>query len=147
MINKKIKIGIIHGPNLNLLGSRETNFYGKNSLIEINKLIIEHFPNIEFFFFQSNVEGEIINQLHKFSLETDGIIINPAGYSHTSVSIADAISAINVPVIEVHISNIFARESYRHFSLTGSKCNGLICGFGWFSYVLAVYALMNILNS
>lgn len=138
-----MKICVINGPNLNLLGIREPNIYGDKSLEQINKIVQEHFPNVHFSFFQSNVEGEIINQLQIAANSFDGIIINPAGYSHTSISIADTIGAIKIPVIEVHLSNIYAREEFRSKSLTASKCKGIISGFSYYSYILAVYAILN----
>lgn len=141
-----MKICIINGPNLNTLGTREQHIYGSKTLEDINKIVQNHFPNIEFIFFQSNIEGEIINQIQQASKICDGIIINPAGYSHTSVSIADAISSINTITIEVHLTNIHSREEYRHKSLTGSKCKGIICGFGYNSYILAVHALILLLT-
>lgn len=138
-----MKITIIHGANLNLLGSRETSIYGNESLDQINHYIKKHFPSIEFYFFHSNIEGELINFIHEASNISDAILINPGGYSHTSVAIADAISATTIPVIEVHLSNLFARETYRHTSITGSKCLGSISGFGKHSYVLGIEALLN----
>jgi 3-dehydroquinate dehydratase-2 len=133
-----IKIGIINGPNLNLLGTREPGVYGTSSLEELESSIRSAFSDITFTFFQSNVEGEIINALHSMASDCGGIVINPAGYSHTSVSIADAIAAIKCDVIEVHISNIHAREEYRQNSITGSKCLGVISGLGIDGYLLAV---------
>jgi 3-dehydroquinate dehydratase-2 len=141
-----MKISVINGPNLNLLGTREPQIYGTKSLEEINKIIQNYFPNISFSFFQSNVEGEIINQLQASSSTYDGIIINPAGYSYTSISIADTIASIKVPVIEVHLSNIYAREEFRSKSITANKCKGIISGFGYYSYILAVFAIIH-LNS
>lgn len=133
-----IKIGIINGPNLNLLGTREPGVYGTSSLEELESSLRSAFTDITFTFFQSNVEGEIINALHAMASECGGIVINPAGYSHTSVSIADAIAAIKCDVIEVHISNIHSREEYRQNSITGSKCLGVISGLGIDGYLLAV---------
>ncbi len=141
-----MKIAIIQGPNLNLLGKREPHIYGNHTLNEIHQLIAQHFSNISFTFFQSNIEGEIINELHRCAEECDAIIINPASYTHTSVAIADAIAAINKPVIEVHLSNIHSREPFRHTSLTGSKCKGIITGFGVWSYFLAIDAIRYMLK-
>jgi 3-dehydroquinate dehydratase II len=138
-----MKITIINGPNLNLIGTREPEIYGKKSFDEFFMELKKQFPEIIFSFFQSNVEGEIINIIQKEGLNSDAIIINAGGYSHTSVAIADAISAIKCQVVEVHLSNIFAREEYRHNSIVGSKCKGSISGFGLNSYVLAVQALMH----
>ena len=133
-----MKLIIINGPNLNLLGIRETSLYGNISFDDfLAKLRIE-FPENNIEYFQSNVEGEIINKLQEVGFSYDGIILNAGGYTHTSVAIADAIAAIKTPVVEVHISNIFAREEYRHISLLASKCRGSINGFGLDSCRLAV---------
>ncbi len=137
-----MKIAVINGPNLNLIGKREPEIYGKKSFDEFSVELIKMFPEVEFSFFQSNVEGILINTIQNEGYLVDGIILNVGGYSHTSISISDAVSAISCPVIEVHLSNIFARESYRHFSIVGSKCKGSISGFGLNSYVLAVRALL-----
>lgn len=142
-----MKITIINGVNLNLLGYREENIYGNITLSEIEKRIKEHFPEINFTFFQSNIEGEIVNKLHEAEKSADAVILNAGGYTHTSVAIADAIAAIKIPVVEVHISNIFARESYRHISITGQKSNGIITGFGWHSYIIGVFAIQQILTT
>lgn len=135
-----MKTHIINGPNLNLLGQREPGVYGSESFDSFFEKLKAEFPENEFSYFQSNVEGELINNLHENGFNTDGIIINAGGYTHTSVAIADAIAAIKTPVIEVHISNIFAREEYRHISLIAGKCIGSISGFGLDSYRLAVMA-------
>ncbi len=133
-----MKIIIINGPNLNLLGTRETNVYGDQTFEEYFKILQSKFPSLELSYYQSNVEGELINKLHEVGFSTDGIIINAGGYTHTSVALRDAIAGINSPVIEVHISNIFAREDFRHISLIAPKCKGSISGFGMDSYRLAV---------
>ena len=133
-----MKLIIINGPNLNLLGVREPSVYGNQTFEEYFKDLKNKFPNLELNYFQSNVEGEIINKLHETGFSYDGIILNAGGYTHTSVAIADAISAIKTPVIEVHISNIYAREEFRHHSLIAGKCKGSISGFGMDSYRLAV---------
>ena len=133
-----MKLIIINGPNLNLLGTREKQVYGEMSFEEYFKNLINIFPKIELEYYQSNVEGEIINKLHETGFTFDGIILNAGGYTHTSVAIADAIAAIKTPVIEVHISNIFAREEFRHVSLIAPKCKGSISGFGLDSYRLAI---------
>lgn len=137
-----MRILIINGPNLNLLGKREPEIYGAQtfeSFFESTKL---QFPQHKLEYYQSNVEGEIINKLHEQGFFAnggpEGIIINPGGYTHTSVAIADAIAGIEVPVVEVHISNIHAREPERHHSLTGKSCVGIITGFGLSSYVMAL---------
>ena len=132
------KIIIINGPNLNLLGKRELETYGNKSFESYMKKLVVWFPNVELTSFQSNVEGEIINKIQESGFNLDGIILNAGGYTHTSVAIADAIAAIKTPVIEVHISNVYAREEYRHQSLMAKNCKGVIAGFGLDSYKLAI---------
>jgi len=134
------KILILNGPNLNLLGKREPEIYGNQSFIDFFEILKKQNSSLELHYFQSNVEGEIINQLHEVGFSFDGIILNAGGYTHTSVAIADAIKSITSPVIEVHISNIFAREEFRHISLLGANCKGSISGFGLQSYQLALEA-------
>ena len=136
-----MKIQIINGPNLNLLGTREKEIYGDVSFEKYYKLIQEHFKDIQLDYFQSNVEGEIINKLHQVGFEYDGIILNAAGYTHTSIAIADAIKAINTPVVEVHISNVYEREDFRHDSLIAPNCMGSISGFGLDGYRLAIESI------
>jgi 3-dehydroquinate dehydratase II len=138
-----MNIHIINGPNLNLLGRREPDVYGNRTFEEFLEKLKKDFPEHNLSYYQSNVEGELINELHK-ATHYDVIIMNPGGYTHTSVAIADAIAAIEVPVIEVHISNIFAREEYRHVSITGKSCRGNISGFGLHSCKIAVEAAKNI---
>ena len=133
-----MKLLIINGPNLNLIGTRETELYGKQSFETYLKKLRKHYPEITFGYFQSNIEGEIIDAIQKAGLLYNGIIINAGGYTHTSVSISDAIKAIVTPVIEVHISNIFGRESFRHNSLIAPNVKGSIIGFGMESYRLAI---------
>ncbi|MDZ4750355.1 MAG: type II 3-dehydroquinate dehydratase [Flavobacteriales bacterium] len=133
-----LKIGLINGPNLNLLGSREKDIYGSQSLADLQAILSKDFPEVDFTFFQSNVEGELIDCIQKLGETCGGIVINPGGYSHTSVAIADAIASIKCPVVEVHISNIHSREAYRHHSITGSKCVGVITGLGFDGYSVAV---------
>lgn len=133
-----MKLIIINGPNLNLLGTRETAIYGNVSFEEFLEKMRNNFPSHHIDYYQSNVEGDIINKLHEIGFGYNGIILNAGGYTHTSVAIADAIASIKTPVIEVHISNIFAREEYRHISLIAPKCKGSISGFGLDSYRLAV---------
>lgn len=133
-----MKIAIINGPNLNLLGTREEDIYGNKSLEQIRKGLEKQFPDVEFSFFQSNVEGELINEIQRAGKEVDGIVINPGGYTHTSVAIGDAIAAIKVKVVEVHISNINAREDFRKISHVSAKCVGTITGLGVKGYELAV---------
>lgn len=137
-----MKIILINGPNLNLLGVREKTIYGNQSFDEYYVKLKERFPQIEFDYFQSNVEGEIVNKLHEVGFSADGIIINAGAYTHTSVAIRDAISGINSTVIEVHISNILTRESFRHESMIGPVCKGSIMGFGLDSYRLAVESFL-----
>ena len=131
-----MKIAILNGPNLNLLGTREPGVYGRQTFDDFYKQLKEKFPAIGFTYYQSNIEGELINALQ--SADADGIIFNPAGYTHTSVAIGDAISAIKIPVIEVHISNVHAREEFRKISLISAKSKGTISGLGLTGYSLAV---------
>ena len=138
-----MKIQIINGPNLNLLGIREPGIYGSKSFDEYFAELVQKFPQLELDYFQSNVEGELINKIHEVGFSYDGIIINAGGYTHTSVALADAIAGINTPVIEVHISNIYAREEYRHVSLTGKNCKGVLTGFGMDGYRLAIESFIN----
>jgi 3-dehydroquinate dehydratase-2 len=133
-----MKLIIINGPNLNLLGVREPSVYGNQTFAEYFEELKKKFPSVQIDYFQSNVEGELINKLQEIGFSLDGIILNAGGYTHTSVAIADAISAIKTPVIEVHISNIYAREEFRHQSLIAGKCKGSISGFGLDSYRLAL---------
>ena len=136
-----MKIQIINGPNLNLLGTREKDIYGNINFEKYLDVLHEHFNDIEIDYYQSNVEGEIINKLHETGFSYDGILLNAGGYTHTSVAIRDAIKAVNSPVVEVHISNVFAREEFRHTSLIAPNCIGSISGFGMDSYRLAIEGL------
>lgn len=133
-----MKLIIINGPNLNLLGVREPSVYGNQSFVDYLEVLRKIFPAAQIDYFQSNVEGELINKLHEVGFSLDGIILNAGGYTHTSVAIADAIAAIKTAVIEVHISNVYAREEFRHTSLIAGKCKGIISGFGLNSYRLAI---------
>ncbi|MBO6575145.1 MAG: type II 3-dehydroquinate dehydratase [Rhodothermales bacterium] len=133
---------IVNGPNLNLLGTRETDIYGAGTLEDLEQSLLSRFPGVVFEFFQSNVEGELVNRLHD-TAECDGVVFNPAGYSHTSVALRDCMAAIPVPVVEVHISNIYAREDFRHTSLTGAAAAGVISGLGFDGYALAVQHLLD----
>jgi 3-dehydroquinate dehydratase II len=133
-----MKILIINGPNLNLLGKRETEIYGATSFETYLEELKKKFTGIELAYFQSNIEGELINALQKADSSCSGIILNAGAYTHTSVALADTIAAIKTPVIEVHISNIFSREDFRHVSYLGAKCVGSISGFGLMSYELAL---------
>ena len=137
-----MQIQIINGPNLNLLGNREPGIYGEESFSEFLDRLKSDYPNIEISYFQSNIEGEIINQLHETGFNYDGIILNAGGYTHTSVAIRDAIKAIKTPVVEVHISNVYAREEFRHKSMLTAVCMGVIAGFGLNSYKLAIESLL-----
>jgi 3-dehydroquinate dehydratase-2 len=138
-----MKLIIINGPNLNLLGIRETSVYGSQTFQDYFNTLQSTFPDIELHYFQSNVEGELINKIHETGFTFDGIIINAGGYTHTSVALRDAIAAIKSPTIEVHISNVFAREDFRHVSLFAPKCKGSISGFGMDSYRLAVLSFLS----
>jgi len=144
----KTKILVIHGPNLNLLGEREKNVYGNLGLEEINENILEKAKTLklEVNFFQSNSEGEIVTSIQEARKEFAAIIINPAAYTHTSVAIRDAIAAVSIPVVEVHLSNIYQREEFRHHSLVAPVVKGQISGFGWRSYLLAVEAISFLLD-
>lgn len=133
-----MKIHIINGPNLNLLGKREIDIYGQESFDTFLIKLQQQFPHITITYFQSNIEGEIINEIQKVGFTVDGIIINPAGYSHTSIAIADALAAINAKIIEVHISNIYAREEFRNKSFISAKVKGVITGLGLDGYKLAI---------
>ena len=141
------KIIIINGPNLNLLGNRETDIYGKTTLAEIETLSKNKAKelNILLNFYQSNSESEIIDLIHRAQTDFDGIIINPAAFTHTSVALLDALKAISKPKIEIHLSNIYNREDYRKNSITSTGVDGIICGFGSLSYILAIEALYSLL--
>jgi 3-dehydroquinate dehydratase-2 len=134
-------IHIINGPNLNLVGKREPEVYGNRSLDEYLQELIEQFPQHTVDVFQSNIEGEIVDRLQQVGFDDCAIILNAGGYTHTSVAIADAVAAITAPVIEVHISNIYAREPFRHKSLLSPVCKGIVAGFGLDSYRLALHSL------
>ncbi len=143
-----MKIVVIQGPNLNMLGAREQNIYGPMKLEQIHQQMEEFAKqnNLEVEFFQSNLEGEIVDRIQECFGEADGIIINPAAYTHTSIAIRDALSAVALPAIEVHISNIHRREEFRHTSLTAPVCTGQIIGFGPFGYHMAMISMAQILN-
>lgn len=138
-----LNIAIINGPNLNLLGTRETDIYGNMPFEAYLEKLKKAYPGVSFSYYQSNVEGELVNHLHSCRGQVQGIIFNGAGYTHTSVALADAIAAIDIPVVEVHISNIYAREEYRKTSLTASKCVGCITGLGLTGYELALKYFIN----
>jgi len=139
---EEMNIHIINGPNLNLLGIREKSVYGEQNFDAYLADLQNKYSILEITYFQSNVEGEIINKLHEIGFSADGIILNAGGYTHTSVAIADAIAAIQTPVVEVHISNVYAREEYRHVSLMAKNCRGVIAGFGLDSYRLALESFL-----
>ena len=143
------KILIINGPNLNLLGNREKQFYGDTTLEKIKILCDQHCDknNIKATFFQSNHEGELIEKIHSVESNFDGMIINPAAFTHTSIALLDALRATLKPKIEIHISNIYAREDYRRKSITSEAVNGVICGFGENGYILAIEAIKNLIYS
>ena len=138
-----MKILIINGPNLNLLGTREPQHYGTGTMDSVLDALKSQYPRVEFDYYQSTVEGFLIDRLHKTLEEPcDGVVLNAGGYTHTSVALRDAIAAIKVPVVEVHISNVHSREEFRHRSLISAVCKGVICGFGLDSYRLGVEALL-----
>ena len=139
--NRK-RILVLNGPNLNLLGQREPGIYGSDTMESALAALQERFPEVEFDYYQSNVEGELINKLHEVGFSYDGIIFNAGAYTHTSVALHDAIKAISTPVVEVHISNVYQRETYRHTSLITGACVGVIGGFGMDSYRLAIEAIL-----
>jgi 3-dehydroquinate dehydratase-2 len=139
-----MKILLINGPNLNLLGKRETSIYGSISFESYFSSLQSNFKDIDLEYFQSNIEGELVNKLHEKGFDFDGIIINAGAYTHTSIAIRDAISGVKTPVVEVHISNILTRENFRHESLIGPVCIGSIMGFGLDSYRLGIEAIKNI---
>lgn len=139
-----MKILIINGPNLNLLGVREKEIYGSETFEDYLKKLKDNYKNIIIEYYQSNVEGEIINKIHEVGFSYDGILINAGGYTHTSVAIADAIGGVNTPVVEIHMSNILKREEFRHKSLIAPKCVGSIMGFGLESYRLGVEAFFKL---
>jgi 3-dehydroquinate dehydratase II len=143
-----MKILVLHGPNLNLLGRREPEIYGSLTLGDINTKLIElgKALNAELKCFQSNHEGALIDALQDAQMWANGVIFNPGGYTHTSVALRDAISAIEIPVVEVHLSNIYVREEFRHVSMISAVCRGKITGFGWRSYELGLRALIDILS-
>ena len=138
-----MKISIINGPNLNLLGTREPNLYGNQTFDEYYLNLKKRYSNIEFDFFQSNVEGELINRLHEVGFTSDIILLNAGGYTHTSVALGDAIKSIDSSVIEIHITNTFAREDFRHISYITPVVKGLIVGFGFHSYQMAIESVLN----
>jgi 3-dehydroquinate dehydratase-2 len=139
-----MKLHIINGPNLNLLGIREPEIYGKQGFDAFFEQLKAEFPQHEISFFQSNVEGELINNLHEQGFSADGIILNAGAYTHTSIAIGDAVAAINTPVLEVHISNVFSREEFRHVSYIAPKAIGIVSGLGLNGYRLAILHLLSL---
>ena len=136
-----MKIQIINGPNLNLLGKREPGIYGSSPFDDYLKELKAKYPELDIDYYQSNIEGELIDKMHEVGFSADGIVLNAGAYTHTSVALHDCIRAISTPVIEVHISNVHQREQFRHHSMISSACRGVICGFGLDSYRLAVEAI------
>ncbi|MBR2016887.1 MAG: type II 3-dehydroquinate dehydratase [Prevotella sp.] len=136
-----MKIQIINGPNLNLLGKREPGIYGSSSFGDYLEELKAKYPELDIDYYQSNIEGELIDKMHEVGFSVDGIVLNAGAYTHTSVALHDCIRAISTPVIEVHISNVHQREQFRHHSMISSACRGVICGFGLDSYRLAVEAI------
>ena len=138
-----MRIQIINGPNINLLGKREPSIYGAVPFEEYYKKLDSLYPEVEFHYYQSNIEGELINKIHDIGFSYDGIILNAGAYTHTSIALQDALRAVTTPAIEVHISNVHTREEFRHKSMISCACRGVICGFGLDSYRLAVEAFIN----
>ena len=137
-----MKIQIINGPNLNLLGKREPGIYGNSSFEDYLQQLRQQYPNVQIDYYQSNVEGELINKIQEVGFDYQGVILNAGAYTHTSVALQDCIRAVKTPVIEVHISNVHKREEFRHHSFISCACLGVICGFGMDSYRLALEALL-----
>lgn len=143
-----MKLFILNGPNLNMLGRRDAEQYGSDTLDDIEHMLTERFPDHEITFSQSNLEGELVEAIQsQINSDVDGVIANFGGYTHTSVAIRDALALLDIPIVEVHLSNIHAREEFRSKSITGEIADGIITGFGKHSYVLGVYAIQQILNS
>lgn len=141
-----MKIICINGPNLNLLGERDKSHYGEFNLTYIEELLEKEFPDIAFYYFQSNLEGELVGIIQEASLDYDGLLINPGGYGHTSVAIKDALEFCNIPKVEVHLSHLAKREDYRQTLLTASACDGYISGFKEYGYLAGVYLLQKLIN-
>ena len=142
-----MKISIINGPNLNLTGKREPDIYGTQSLENYYQILVTAYNDVEFTFFQSNIEGEIVDEIQRVGFDVDGIVINAGAYSHYSLAIADALRSVPAPAVEVHMSNVYNREPERHHSAIAPACKGMIAGFGLDSYRLAIEALDSMLNA
>lgn len=142
-----MKISIINGPNLNLTGKREPDIYGTQSLENYYEILVTAYNDVEFTFFQSNIEGEIVDEIQRVGFDVDGIVINAGAYSHYSLAIADALRSVPAPAVEVHMSNVYDREPERHHSAIAPACKGMIAGFGLDSYRLAIEALDSMLNA
>ena len=138
-----MKIQIINGPNINLLGKREPGIYGSESFESYLKELRTAYPDIEIAYYQSNIEGELIDKIHETGFDVNGIVLNAGAYTHTSIALQDAIRAVTSPVVEVHISNVYKREEFRHKSMISCACMGVICGFGLNSYRLAIEAILD----
>ena len=137
-----MKILVLNGPNINLVGKREPSIYGARSMDDYYKELVARFSQVELEYFQSNIEGELINKIHEVGFTYDGIVLNAGAYTHTSIALQDAIRAVTCPVVEVHISNVMQREDFRHVSMIGPACKGTLMGFGMDSYRLAIEALI-----
>lgn len=142
-----MKISIINGPNLNLTGKREPDIYGTQSLENYYQILVTAYNDVEFTFFQSNIEGEIVDEIQRVGFDVDGIVINAGAYSHYSLAIADALRSVPAPAVEVHMSNVYDREPERHHSAIAPACKGMIAGFGLDSYRLAIEAIDSMLNA
>ncbi len=142
-LEKKMKIQIINGPNINLLGKREPGIYGSESFESYLKELRTAYPDIEIAYYQSNIEGELIDKIHETGFDVNGIVLNAGAYTHTSIALQDAIRSVTSPVVEVHISNVHKREEFRHKSMISCACMGVICGFGLNSYRLAIEAILD----
>ena len=138
-----MKIQIINGPNINLLGKREPGIYGSESFESYLKELRTAYPDIEIAYYQSNIEGELIDKIHETGFDVNGIVLNAGAYTHTSIALLDAIKAVTTPVVEVHISNVHAREAFRHVSMISAGCKGVVLGFGLDSYRLAIEGIIN----
>jgi 3-dehydroquinate dehydratase-2 len=138
-----MKIQIINGPNINLLGKREPSIYGTSSFEDYLKLLKAQYPDVEMAYFQSNIEGELIDKIQEVGFSYDGILLNAGAYTHTSIALQDAIRSVETPVVELHISNVYKREEFRHHSMISCACIGVICGFGLDSYRLGIESFLN----